>query len=436
MGVGALAASGWHRAPGVQDTPRRLPATMPAKILTQGRHGNRHASAANASRHQSVVIALDVKTGTMHSEVLPIYSAHHVIVSEALERYVILPQDGELAAITAPNLSRTGFLQAPKGLAFGGHGHLSADGRLVYATMRDDENAKRDRSQPPQAFLAVYDLVSKELVAMHSTNGLGPHDMVFLADGKTLAIAHSGSLGYVRAQDKDALGYEADSDVLQHSPTQIRLPAEPSAEVTPFLPKIVLFDTETMQPVDELFSPHPIPMVHLTVDDAKTAYAVSNHYLPGTDALNEETLALVNRTFPERNWPMDVLEQQERVVVGLPITAYDFTTRRVSTHLLSVGDQRRSQSIAWLPRSRRVVAGFLFSNQLVVIEPDGAMHAIPASRYGISVPIGVSVVEGTGLFAVSGMYDDIALVDQDSMELVQRFSGHLYRSSHLTMSQV
>lgn len=71
------------------------------------------------------------------------------------------------------------------GRHFFGHGVFSPDGALLYATENDYENAA--------GVIGVYDATdSFRRIAEFPTHGMDPHEVLLLADGRTLAIANGG----------------------------------------------------------------------------------------------------------------------------------------------------------------------------------------------------------------------------------------------------
>ncbi len=73
----------------------------------------------------------------------------------------------------------------PTNRHFYGHGTFSRDGRLRYATEHDDDT--RD------GLIGVYDARgSYRRIGEFPTYGIGPHEAILMADGKTLAIANGG----------------------------------------------------------------------------------------------------------------------------------------------------------------------------------------------------------------------------------------------------
>jgi hypothetical protein len=73
----------------------------------------------------------------------------------------------------------------PANRHFYGHGVFSRDGRLLYATEHDSET--RD------GLIGVYNATGGyRRIGEMPTYGIGPHEVILMADGKTLAIANGG----------------------------------------------------------------------------------------------------------------------------------------------------------------------------------------------------------------------------------------------------
>jgi hypothetical protein len=73
----------------------------------------------------------------------------------------------------------------PANRHFYGHGVFSRDGRLLYATEHDNETRA--------GLIGVYDATGGyKRVGEVPTYGIGPHEVILLADGKTLAVANGG----------------------------------------------------------------------------------------------------------------------------------------------------------------------------------------------------------------------------------------------------
>lgn len=77
------------------------------------------------------------------------------------------------------------LFQSPAGRHFYGHGVFSPDGRLLYATENDFDNAR--------GVLGVYDVAAGyRRIGELATHGVGPHDLLLLPDGETLCVANGG----------------------------------------------------------------------------------------------------------------------------------------------------------------------------------------------------------------------------------------------------
>lgn len=71
------------------------------------------------------------------------------------------------------------------GRHFFGHGVFSPDGKLLYATENDFDNAA--------GMVGVYDATDAfARIGEFPTHGVGPHELILLPDGKTLAVCNGG----------------------------------------------------------------------------------------------------------------------------------------------------------------------------------------------------------------------------------------------------
>ena len=95
-------------------------------------------------------------------------------------------QPGEFALAFAPDGRREPVLFAPpQNRCFFGHGAFSPDGRLLYATENDIDGGK--------GLLGVYDASAGfRRIDELETGGVGPHEVILLADRRTLAVANGG----------------------------------------------------------------------------------------------------------------------------------------------------------------------------------------------------------------------------------------------------
>jgi hypothetical protein len=93
------------------------------------------------------------------------------------QSYLIDTRDGRLLQT----------LNSPKQRHFYGHAVFHKDGEWLYAT-------ENDTSEPGRGVLGVYRLQGEQLqrTGELSTHGIGPHQLLWLPDGETLAVANGG----------------------------------------------------------------------------------------------------------------------------------------------------------------------------------------------------------------------------------------------------
>ncbi|WP_082990199.1 DUF1513 domain-containing protein [Woeseia oceani] len=113
------------------------------------------------------------------------HRAHDIVMLSAQRAMYIGRRPAPVAYVVdidAGALVRT--LHSPAGRHFYGHGALAADG-LLYTS----ENAFEDR----RGMIAVWDTNDDfRRLGEFDSGGVGPHDMAFLSDGKTLVVANGG----------------------------------------------------------------------------------------------------------------------------------------------------------------------------------------------------------------------------------------------------
>lgn len=115
------------------------------------------------------------------------HRAHGLAFDPRFNRVVAFARrPGTFAAI----FDRTGraapiVIASPEGRHFYGHGTFSRDGRLLYASENDFDNAR--------GVIGIYDATNGfGRIGEYSTYGVGPHDLSISLDGKVLIAANGG----------------------------------------------------------------------------------------------------------------------------------------------------------------------------------------------------------------------------------------------------
>lgn len=112
---------------------------------------------------------------------------HDIAIDQASGRVVVFARrpgafavSFELNQATPPHVFTPG-----EGRHYFGHGSFSQDGRLLYASENDIATG--------MGVIGIYDVArSFKKIGEHSTFGMGPHEIMLLADGKTIACGNGG----------------------------------------------------------------------------------------------------------------------------------------------------------------------------------------------------------------------------------------------------
>ena len=112
---------------------------------------------------------------------------HDIVFSPTAHKAVAFARrPGNFAVIfDTTQTSEPMIITAPTGRHFYGHGVFSKNGKLLYASENDFENAIGK--------IGIYDATSKfKRVGEFDSFGIGPHEILLLEDGKTLVVANGG----------------------------------------------------------------------------------------------------------------------------------------------------------------------------------------------------------------------------------------------------
>lgn len=102
---------------------------------------------------------------------------HMVVFARRPGRFAVVIDDDEGVALRR--------IDAAPGRHFYGHGAFSTDGRILFATENDCESG--------QGVVGLYDAGDDyRRVGEYPSHGVGPHELILMPDGKTLAIANGG----------------------------------------------------------------------------------------------------------------------------------------------------------------------------------------------------------------------------------------------------
>jgi uncharacterized protein len=145
-------------------------------------------------------------------------------------------------------------LASAGGRHFYGHGVFSADGRLLYATENDFDNA--------EGVIGVYDASAQfRRIGEIPTRGVGPHELLLLGDGRTIAVANGG--------------IETHPDF-----------GRAKLNIATMAPSLVFLDTVTGDLIERHELPrdlHKLSIRHMDLDEAENVWFGCQHEGPATE---------------------------------------------------------------------------------------------------------------------------------------------------------
>ena len=166
-------------------------ATFMAALTSEVRATALEADAVFATAYQSRdgsygVAVLSDQGKIVHALGLP-DRGHDVTFDPISRRAVVFARQPGTFAVVFDHAGRHApvTIASVAGRHFFGHGVFSPDGTLLYATENDYDNAA--------GMIGVYDaLAGFRRVGECPTHGVGPHELLLLGDGRTLAVCNGG----------------------------------------------------------------------------------------------------------------------------------------------------------------------------------------------------------------------------------------------------
>ncbi|MEO0498580.1 MAG: DUF1513 domain-containing protein [Pseudomonadota bacterium] len=142
-------------------------------------------AAATIGKDRSYGAAIfDERGQILHQIDLP-GRGHDVTANKLTGDLVVFARRPGTFAIVFGRTSQPRLISSPPARHFYGHGTFSADGRLLYATENDYENALGK--------IGIYDATDGYTrLGEFDSYGIGPHEIALMPDGQTLLVANGG----------------------------------------------------------------------------------------------------------------------------------------------------------------------------------------------------------------------------------------------------
>ncbi|TPM39114.1 DUF1513 domain-containing protein [Mesorhizobium sp. B2-3-4] len=181
---------------------------------------------------------------------------HDVTFDPVSKRSVVFARQPGTFAVVFDHTGREAPLTIASitGRHFFGHGVFSPDGALLYATENDFDNAA--------GVVGVYDTRAKfNRIGEFPTYGMGPHELLLLGDGRTIAVANGG---------------------IETHPDYGRA----ELNIATMKPSYVLIDRVTGDLIEKHELPaalHQLSIRHMDMDKSGTVWFGCQYRGPGTD---------------------------------------------------------------------------------------------------------------------------------------------------------
>ncbi|MBV6658248.1 MAG: DUF1513 domain-containing protein [Devosiaceae bacterium] len=162
--------------------------TMPLAGLSSASGSPAFLSAYRDPSGSFGVAALDDAGTVLFTEALPARGHDTVVSPDGRTAVTFARRPGRFALVFDLQQQRQAFaFEAAPGRHFYGHGFFSNDGRLLLATENDYAGER--------GVMGIYDVqAGYRRIGEFATHGIGPHEALLLADGRTVAIANGGIL--------------------------------------------------------------------------------------------------------------------------------------------------------------------------------------------------------------------------------------------------
>ena len=174
------------------DRRQLLLGTLSAVALPAVLRGTAHAEpgvtfVSAAKRGDAFTVLLLGHDGSIIRELPLAARGHDIALHGPSGRAVVFARRPGTFAVAFETVStrEPQIFTASEGRHFYGHGAFSSDGRLLYVSENDIANAV--------GVIGIYDAVSGyQRIGEMPSFGVGPHEIILLGDGKTLAVANGG----------------------------------------------------------------------------------------------------------------------------------------------------------------------------------------------------------------------------------------------------
>ncbi len=346
----------------------------------------------------SVFIDVDLATGAFRTSPVPV-TLGHIPVDIGRGRILCVADGGKHSLVLDRKSHEVvHVLENESDYDYSGHA-VVVDGR-AYVPLRKTDGEKHE------GLLEVVDLESYGVLDTVKTGGFLPHDAKLMPDGKEVVVSHYGHWG----------------DHFSKPPYYWNI-RETS---------LTFLDSKTLELKRKFEVPLDQALTHFDIGGDGLIYVGLLQYVrmgaPGLEALLDE-LGGDRAALPS----LRPSEYRRRLyALPSPIVVFDPKKGQIKRLTLAPGHQRRNQSVVTHSKSGNVFGVFTHSDNLIRVSPGThALRSLSAFDMGLFELRGVCDLPGTSYIAANGQDHGIAIVDANTLEVVQRLDVPLYNTVHL-----
>jgi hypothetical protein len=320
--------------------PPTLAGTLAADAVfaTAFQHRDGAFGAAILSETGKILHTVDLPDRGHDITVDPVSGRSVVFARQPGTFFVVFDRAGKTPPITVESVANRHFF---------GHGVFSPDGRLLYATENDFDSAA--------GMVGIYDATNGfSRLGEFPTHGVGPHELLLLGDGRTIAIANGG--------------IETHPDF-----------GRAKLNLATMKPSFVLVDRLTGDLIEKHELPpelHQLSIRHMDTDGSGAVWFGCQHEGPAT-----ERPALVGRAVRGRE--LELIEMQPKVLAGF------------RNYIGSVAANRDAGTIAITsPQGNAYAVIEAASGKVVSVESLTEVCGVAPDRRGFMVTTGTGRIVG------------------------------------------
>jgi hypothetical protein len=352
---------------------------------------------------RSELFSLDLASGEADFQPLPNYQFGHSLEPLWNGRWLAIPYGDDQAPCLI--LSSTGQvldqLSPPPDYGFGGHAVVIAGGTKVFLHYNPTQ-----RSSKGGGYGEIVDLRTGKLEAKTETAIIHAHDMLMSTDGQ-IVVADDGVV-----------------DTAEDQPYLFR----------PIRPALHYFDQSLalMKIVDLNINGS---LVHIAEDNHGTIIGAAEQYVRRNEAGHQEISRLLGASADGFFAQFDPEIYDLDVPVPGPLVTID-SAGHAKTAATRSGLQLEPFDTLFNPVTSITCCVFTESNSLVWRESQQPWQYQKLVDFGIRDPFGLANLGNTGLIAVNGFDQGVAILDSRDMSLVQFYDVPTHGTKHLSFSPV